>query len=216
MDRGREQDEHLERLYCMKEDGEDSLDTLKSAMGADFNRAVIDELSSGNLVRLTREGCAIALTQKGTEHARRVIRAHRIAERLLYDVLGGEFEPGACEFEHIVTPELVDGICTLLGHPRECPHGMPIPEGECCRRREKTAESSVIPLIDLKVGQSARVAYVHCRNDRQLHRLDGLQIRPRASIKVHQTYPSYVIECEGGFVALDEDIVSNIFVLKSL
>ncbi|MHC4310508.1 MAG: iron dependent repressor, metal binding and dimerization domain protein [Planctomycetota bacterium] len=77
-------------------------------------------------------------------------------------ILGGDYESGACEFEHTVTPELVDSICILLGHPRECPHGRPIPQGQCCRHSSRTAQSSVIPLVELAVGQSARVAYINC------------------------------------------------------
>ena len=77
-----------------------------------------------------------------------------------------------------------------------------------------TTESSVTPLTEIEVGQSARVAYVNCQNDQLLHKIDGLQIRPRAFIKLHQIYPSYVIECEGANIALDKEIVSNIFVWK--
>ena len=214
MNRKRKKDEHLERLWCMKEDGNDSINELKSAMSGNFDAAIIDELLSEDIIELAEERNIITLTKKGVDYAQRIIRTHRIAERLIYDVLGGEFESGACEFEHIVTPELVDSICILLGHPRECPHGMPIPEGECCKRYAKTTESSVTPMTELKVGQSARVAYVNCKNDQLLHKIDGLQIRPRAFVKLHQIYPSYVIECEGANIALDKEIVSNIFVWK--
>ena len=89
---------------------------------------------------------------------------------------------------------------------------MPIPEGECCKHFTRIAKSSVIPMTELKVGQSARVAYVNFQNDQLLHKIDGLQIRPRAFVKLHQNYPSYVIECEGANIALDEKIVSSIFV----
>jgi len=214
MNRAREKDEHLERLWYMKEGGKSSTDDLKNAMQEDFNSEIVDELSSEGLVKLTDRDTKITLTQKGEDGARRLIRAHRLAERLLYDILGGEFESGACEFEHTVTPELVDSICTLLGHPRECPHGLPIPEGECCRRSAKTAYSSIVPLTELKVGQSARVAYVNCKNDQRLHKMEGLHIRPGASVKLHQTYPSYVMECEGVNIALDREIVSSICVWR--
>ena len=208
----REKDEHIERLYYMKEAGKNSINEFKIAMSGSFDAAVIDELLSEDIVVLTDEGNKISFTKKGVDYSHRIVRAHRIAERLIYDVLDGEFESGACEFEHIVTPELVDSICILLGHPRECPHGMPIPEGECCKRYAKTTESSVTPMTELKVGQSARIAYVNCQNDQLLHKIDGLQIRPRAFVKLHQIYPSYVIECEGANIALDKEIVSNIFV----
>ncbi len=214
MSEKREKDEHLERLWYMKEEGKVSIDGLKSTMSGNFDPDIINELSFEGLVELSEENSKITLTEKGEDYARRLIRAHRLAERLLYDVLGGEFESGACEFEHMVAPELVDSICILLGHPRECPHGMPIPEGECCRRSAKTAQSSVIPLTELEIGQSARVAYINCKSDQELHKIDGLQIRPGTVIKLHQRYPSYVIECEGANIALDSEVASNICVWK--
>lgn len=206
----REKEEHLERLWGMKEAGQDSIDILKDTVNGAFDPRIVDELLLEDQIELT--GNKIRLTEKGENDARKVIRAHRIAERLLYDVFGGEFETGACEFEHIVTTELIDGICTLLVHPRECPHGMPIPEGECCRRSAKTAHNVVTSLTELEIGQSARVAYMNCNADRQLHKLNGLQVRPGAIVKLHQRYPCYVIECEGAHIAMDEDIVSNVCV----
>jgi putative ABC transport system ATP-binding protein len=75
-------------------------------------------------------------TPKGEERARDVIRRHRLAERLFTDVLSirdeQEIEMSACKFEHILSPEVTDRMCTLLGHPTACPHGSPIPKGPCC------------------------------------------------------------------------------------
>ena len=75
-------------------------------------------------------------TPKGESRARDVIRRHRLAERLFMDVLSirdeREIESSACKFEHILSPEVTDRMCTLLGHPTACPHGSPIPSGECC------------------------------------------------------------------------------------
>jgi len=210
MNKKRERDEHLEQLWYMKEEGKDSVDALKSAMDASYDADIIDELISEDMVELSEDNDKIILAKKGDAYARQLIRAHRLAERLLYDVLGGNFESGACEFEHTVTPELVDSICILLGHPRACPHGMPIPEGQCCSKSWRTAQSSVIPLVELEVGQSARVAYINCKSDQQLHKIDSLHIRPGVVVTLHQRYPSHVVECEGSNIAMDEEIVSNI------
>jgi DtxR family Mn-dependent transcriptional regulator len=205
-----EKDEYMERLWYMREDGEESLNALKEALGEGFNAAVLDELTSDGLVAVTKDEPRITLTERGIDRARRVIRAHRIAERLIHDVLGNRFESGACEFEHIIDTELVDSICTLLGHPRECPHGKPIPEGECCRRCAKTAESSVIPLTELEVGQSGRVAYVNYRNEQLFHKIDALQIKPGVMIKLLQRYPSYVVEVESATIAMDSEVAATV------
>ena len=64
------------------------------------------------------------------------------AERLFTDSLAmdseTEIEQQACKFEHILSPEATDKICSFLGHPRTCPHGAAIPPGPCCG---KLAES---------------------------------------------------------------------------
>ena len=205
-----EKDEYMERLWYMREDREESLDALKEALGEGFDAAVLDGLTSDGLVAVSEDESTITLTEKGVDRGRRVIRAHRIAERLIHDVLGNRFESGACEFEHMIETELVDSICTLLGHPRECPHGKPIPEGECCKRSAKTAESSVIPLTELEVGQSGRVAYVNYRNEHLFHKIDALQIRPGVMVKLLQRYPSYVVEVESAAIAMDSEVASTV------
>ncbi|MEE8399640.1 MAG: metal-dependent transcriptional regulator [Desulfobacterales bacterium] len=213
LDRKKEKEEYLERLWEMKESGLDSLDDLTVALNGSYDTPIIEELASENLAELSAEDNRIALTNKGEDKARRVIRAHRIGERLIYDVFGGEFEPAACEFEHTITAELVDGICTLLGHPHECPHGMPIPAGDCCQKSSRNAQNQVIPLSELEIGQEAKVAYINSRHDdRQMHMLDSLQIKPRTLVKIHQRYPCFVVECEGAHIAMDDDIVENICV----
>ncbi|MBF0571450.1 MAG: metal-dependent transcriptional regulator [Candidatus Omnitrophica bacterium] len=216
IERNVEQDEHIEQLWYMKEQGETSLDFLKKTMKRSFDSKIINELSLLGMLEQNPEDSIIKLTADGEARARQLIRAHRLAERLVADVLGGgDLEQIACEFEHTVSLELVNGICTLLGHPKECPHGMPIPEGECCRQAMKSASSFIIPLSDIKLGESARIAYINCKNDQQIHKLDGLCIRPGVIVKLHQNYPTYVIECEGSSIALDQDVVANISVWKN-
>lgn len=211
-----EMDEYLEALWHMKEDGKTSMAELQAELGDNFSCEIFDECVINELAETSDGDKSVALTPKGQERARRIIRAHRLAERLLFDVMGmsKNIEEGACEFEHMVTPALVDSICTMLGHPKESPQGLPIPPGECCDNAATTIESSVIHLTELKIGQSARVAYVNCAKDHELHRLNGLQIRPGVHIKLHQTYPSFVIECEGSNIALDEEIANNICVWR--
>ncbi len=78
----------------------------------------------------------IVFTEKGRKRAEDVIRRHRLAERLFTETFHvndeREVEEQACKFEHILSPEATDSICSFLGHPRTCPHGSPIPAGECC------------------------------------------------------------------------------------
>jgi DtxR family Mn-dependent transcriptional regulator len=215
MENNQKWDECIEKLWYMKEKNQTSLEDLKDSLGSEFNDILIEELLTEGIVQLSENYSQINLTEIGDTKAQQLIRSHRLAERLVYDVLGGEFEAGACEFEHIANPTLVNSICTLLGHPKECPHGMPIPPGLCCENSLETTDSSVFTLSNMEVGQSARIAYINCRDDRRMHKLEGLQIRPGMTIKLHQRSPTMVIECEGASIALDESICDDIRLWKS-
>ncbi|HTD25242.1 MAG TPA: ATP-binding cassette domain-containing protein [Terriglobales bacterium] len=78
----------------------------------------------------------VDFTPRGEQRAANIIRRHRLAERLFMETLHieneAEVEQQACKFEHILSFEATDKICTFLGHPKTCPHGSPIPPGCCC------------------------------------------------------------------------------------
>ena len=94
----------------------------------------------------------VQLTPEGRKRAANIIRRHRLAERLFTDSLAldseSEIEQQACKFEHILSAEATNKICTFLGHPRTCPHGAPIPRGECCgpaAEEKELAEKTSLP-----------------------------------------------------------------------
>jgi putative ABC transport system ATP-binding protein len=82
------------------------------------------------------ENLRVDFTSRGEQRAANIIRRHRLAERLFMETLHieneAEVEQQACKFEHILSFEATDKICTFLGHPKTCPHGSPIPPGCCC------------------------------------------------------------------------------------
>jgi putative ABC transport system ATP-binding protein len=99
---------------------------------------VLSRMSDLRLVHL-RNG-EVQLTPVGSQRARDVVRRHRLAERLFKDTFSiddSEAHTQACKFEHIISPELDQRICTFLGHPKTCPHGNPIPPGDCCDGKSK-------------------------------------------------------------------------------
>ncbi len=99
---------------------------------------VLSRMSDLHLV-VTNNGEA-QLTPAGSRRARDVVRRHRLAERLFKDTFSvedSEAHTQACKFEHIISPELDARICTFLGHPKTCPHGNPIPPGDCCDQKSK-------------------------------------------------------------------------------
>src|SRR5436305_7732242 len=89
----------------------------------------------------------VELTPRGRQRAADIIRRHRLAERLFTDSLAldseTEVEQQACNFEHILSPEATDKICLFLGHPETCPHGAPIPRGQCCATDRHVAAATV-------------------------------------------------------------------------
>src|SRR5579862_3837976 len=93
------------------------------------------------------DGSAIVeLTARGRQRAADIIRRHRLAERLFTDSLAmdseTEIEEQACKFEHILSTEATDKICSFLGHPKTCPHGAPIPPGPCCGKTTVTTSAT--------------------------------------------------------------------------
>jgi putative ABC transport system ATP-binding protein len=96
-------------------------------------RRVLTRMSEVALVELRSDEAR--LTPMGSRRARDVVRRHRLAERLFKDTFAiddSEAHTQACKFEHIISPELDQRICTFLGHPKTCPHGKSIPPGACC------------------------------------------------------------------------------------
>lgn len=217
-------EEYLEAIWTLAEKSSAPEAPIPEArvsayFGEDFAGGVVDRLVADGLL-LRGEGrehgvsiSTVQLTERGIYRGSRLIRAHRLAERLLHDVLGlTNYEVAACEFEHIIDTDLVDGICTLLGHPKRCPDGMPIPPGECCRLESRTITSPVHTLAELEVGAAGRVVSVNASDDTQIHILQSLEIRPGSIVRMHQRYPAIVISCEGASIAIDETIAESISV----
>src|SRR4029077_481990 len=72
----------------------------------------------------------LRLTEKGRVLAVSIVRRHRLAERLLVDVIGLEWEKAhkeADRWEHAISAEVEEKLVALLGDPATCPHGNPIP-----------------------------------------------------------------------------------------
>src|SRR5207244_6183270 len=77
-----------------------------------------------------RDDRTLALTDKGRVLATTVVRRHRLAERLLVDVIGLEWEKvhrEADRWEHVISDDVEAKLIALLGDPATCPHGNPIP-----------------------------------------------------------------------------------------
>jgi DtxR family Mn-dependent transcriptional regulator len=155
------------------------------------------------------------LTSRGEARARKVIRRHRLAERLLNDVLEMDqdnIEGPACRFEHAISAEVEEKICTLLGHPDECPHGKTIPRGKCCSESQEMVSRAIVPLSEVESGQAVRVAYLTLNEEGRLDRLSSLGLLPGVTVTVDQKFPAFVVQLEETSVAMEKEVASNIFV----
>ena len=126
-------DHVLETLWLLREGSAPSGGEHESYHDPSENPRLVSRLVERGL--LTRTGEAVAFTDSGAGRAADIVRRRRLAERLFVDsfrLSPDEMETGACQFEHILSPAATDSICLFLGHPSECPHGLPIPAGPCC------------------------------------------------------------------------------------
>jgi putative ABC transport system ATP-binding protein len=135
-------DHLLEQIWICDEDGKTAQISQLRVEGPagrlplitdEPTRRVLTRMSEVALVELRSEEAR--LTPMGSRRARDVVRRHRLAERLFKDTFAiddSEAHTQACKFEHIISPELDQRICTFLGHPTTCPHGKSIPPGACC------------------------------------------------------------------------------------
>ena len=208
-------DEILQVLFCLKEDRKTAPeDEILQRAGASAD-SLAQAMQSGLIVR---NADGLALSEHGEQDAAMVVRRHRLAERLLHDVLrisDEVSESAACQFEHILDGEVAESICTLLGHPRACPHGKPIPPGPCCSGGKENVASLVRKLSDLQAGEGGRVIYIHTASPERLNRLSSFGVLPGTYLKINQRWPSVVVELGHTQLALDRETADDIFVRRA-
>ena len=168
-----------------------------------------------NLGYVVISGNEIQLAEKGREEARSIVRRHRLAESLLVDVLDLKEEmvnEAACKFEYLLYKEVGESVCTLLGHPKVCPHGKHISRGKCCEKINNTISPVISPLIELNVGQRGKIVYLYKKSDRELQKLMAMGILPGMPIQVIQKFPSYLLQIGQTQVAMDEEMAKDVYV----
>jgi DtxR family Mn-dependent transcriptional regulator len=210
-------DEALELLWTLNEDGHQDLNRFRLSSEDDGIDAVIHAMKREDLVSIT--GDNIQFTDKGGVQAKALIRRLRLAERLFTDVFemrGDTVIADACRMEHILSKELTDSVCTFLGHPQTCPHGKPIPRGECCKKYKVQVEPLVTRLSEFEVGSSGKITFIVPAKPSRLSKLNSLGITAGSIVRLLQRNPSYVIQIDETTVALDPEIAKEIYVKKAV
>jgi len=209
-------DEALELLYVLNEENHDDLNRFRLSSEDDGIDSIIIALREGGLVDISNE--IIRFTEKGRTQAKTLIRRLRLAERLFTDVFEMNDDTviaDACKMEHILSEELTDSVCTFLGHPQTCPHGKPIPRGECCKRYKVDVEPVVTRLSEFEVGSKGKITFIVPTRQSRLSKLNSLGITAGSVIRLLQRNPSYVIQIDETTVAIDSEIAKEIYVKKA-
>lgn len=212
-------DEILEFIWTQREHRDNSISNLlkvQEIVDAKGGMDTLCRMEKDGIVHIAEN--SITLTEKGEKLAENIIRRHRLAERLMSEVLEIEdvfIEKNACSFEHLLSPLVTDSICTLLGHPPSCPHGLPIPRGECCKKLMSEVKSLARPLKELGIGERGKIAFILPAFHSRLDKLGSLGVVPGSVIKLHQKAPSFVIEIGETLLALDNEIAKEIYVKKT-
>jgi DtxR family transcriptional regulator, Mn-dependent transcriptional regulator len=159
----------------------------------------------------------IRLRPEGRHEAMMTVRRHRLAERLMMDILDMKGRPGderACEFEHLLHHGVDTKICTLLNHPTTCPHGRPIPPGECCEVAKATGAIGVVALTELKAGEVGEIAYLSTSDPKKMQKLMNMGVLPGNRLELSRSYPTYIFRVGNSEFAVDEELAREIFIRK--
>jgi DtxR family Mn-dependent transcriptional regulator len=209
-------EEVLEWLWTRREQGLVAPHDLDgTAFDFDPQEALADAERRGWVVI---GAAGVELTSAGDQRAAGVLRRHRLAERLLFDVIrvdSASMEAGACELEHthILSDEATDRVCAFLGHPPTCPHDRPIPRGRCCERFTHEVRPLVTPLSDGRIGTDYRIVFIASGLHRRLDRLCALGVVPGARLRLHQRLPAFIVQVGGTDIALEPEVAADIFVV---
>lgn len=206
-------EEILELVWVLSERKIDTISTLKAKSKEEDTETLIEELVEENLLQI--ENDRVSLTETGYRQAESIIRRLRLAEVMFSEILEMDdtiVRDQACEFEHILMAEVTDSICTFLGHPLKCPHGQPIPRGECCARFSNEIKPFVVPLSEFRIGELAKVVFMSPRTHARLDKLMTFGLVPGSVIRLHQKKPSFVLQIGETDLAIDNEIAKNIYV----
>ncbi|OLC56757.1 MAG: hypothetical protein AUH85_05215 [Chloroflexi bacterium 13_1_40CM_4_68_4] len=176
-------EEYLQAIYTLDDEGAQVIGARLAAF-LGVSPAAVSEM----LHRLERDGLvalddrrAIRLAGRGKAIAERIARRHRLAERMLVDLLGYAWwktHEEAERIEHAMSDEMEERLMKVLGNPETCPHGNPMPGVKPRPTRQLGA---------LRPGESAKVERIPDQFEHEpgfLEYLDGVGIQPGVSVRL--------------------------------
>ncbi|WP_166877609.1 metal-dependent transcriptional regulator [Salinibacterium sp. ZJ450] len=189
---------------------------------------------SQTIGRMERDGLVVvegdrhlALTEEGRKRATHVMRKHRLAERLLADVIGLDWayvHDEACRWEHVMSEQVERRLLEMLDHPTESPYGNPIPGLE--ELGDAPAEKfldGVVSLVNFAGGRTEPASAVIRRlgepvqfEPELLQQLEAAGVKPGATAAVSSA-GSYVVVQVDGFgdgLELPTEVAAHIYVQR--
>lgn len=156
----------------------------------------------------------VKLTEKGRRLASNVLRRHRLAERLLTDILHmdwSQVHDPACKLEHALSPEIIKPLEKALGHPQTCPHGNPVPT-KCGGILEEKTES----LSELEAKMSGVIFKIIDEEAEVLRQLTRLGLKLGEYVEVEKKPPTGPLTVRVGDKSrtLDHKLASIIYVKR--
>lgn len=210
--------EYLEAIFEMEEEG-GTIQQARIARRLGVSRATVSE----QIRRLEKEGLLkidardISLSETGIEVATPLVRRHRLAERLLTDILDIPWHRAheeAHHWEHVISPEVEEKILTKTG-ATTCPHGNPIPGYDPPYDRKK-----LVPLTNLQLNQSGVLSLL--TEDVELETgvlkyFEDHKLMPGAGLQVTAIGPdgTLTLDVEGTFASLGANLADNVWVVPS-
>ncbi|MGH3415065.1 MAG: iron dependent repressor, metal binding and dimerization domain protein [Actinocrinis sp.] len=188
---------------------------------------------SQTVARMARDGLLtvegdrhLQLSTAGRAHATRVMRKHRLAERLLVDVIGLEWDEvheEACRWEHVMSETVERRVLMLLDNPTVSPYGNPIPGLEeldatlsapeflaGLRSLREAAESlsdgEHAVVVVRRIGEPVQT------DNEVMHRLRRVGLRPGAAIQITPAAGGVLISSGGEATELDPELAAHVFV----
>jgi len=208
---------YLQTVYRLREnEGVARTSAIAQSLGISMG-AVTNTLASLERQGLVRRKAyrGVELTASGEAIALRVLRKHRLAERLLTEVLGmkwSEVHEVACRLEHAITDNVVEALERLLKNPRTCPHGNPIPDAT-----GKFRQANAEPLTMLKPAQEAVLVSIASETGALLRYLASLRLIPGVRLEVEEKAPfngPVMVKVRGSRYALGQQVASLIKVRR--
>jgi DtxR family transcriptional regulator, Mn-dependent transcriptional regulator len=197
-------EEYCEAIWELKEDDVDVIQA-RIAERLNVSRPAVSEMIKRMQVEgfVALDGSTINLTQDGRRLAEQVVRRHRLAERLLTDILGlswADAHVEAGKWEHVISDPVERAINRLLDNPTTCPHGNPIPGSQY-------AAPAAVPLCNLPVGSAFTVTRIPEELEFTpglLEFLEGASVQPGHSGVVTAVSPdrTATVEIDGRHVGI--------------